>query len=142
MRVLFLCTANSCRSQMAEAWARKIFPQGWEVASGGLLTYPITSKTRAVMAEVGLDMAGQETKTFDRFDLDSFDLVVTLSQEVATYLPALRHPERHVPRPILDPMAATGGPEEIREAFRQGRDETRRIVEAVVSGDLQARLDG
>lgn len=136
MKVLFLCTANSCRSQMAEAWAHKLFPESWEVFSGGLLTYRITKKTRAVMAEVGLDMAGQQTKTFDRFDLDEFDLIVTLSEEVAAYLPNLADPSRHVPCPIVDPMSATGEPEEVREAFRTGREKIRRIVEAVVSGDL------
>jgi len=136
LKVLFLCTANSCRSQMAEAWARKLFPDSWEVSSGGLLTYRITKKTRAVMAEVGLDMAGQQTKTFDRFDLDEFDLIVTLSEEVAAYLPGLADPSRHVPCPIVDPMSATGEPEEVREAFRTGREQIRRIVEAVVSGDL------
>ena len=136
MKVLFLCTANSCRSQMAEAWARQLFPKDWEVASGGLLTYRITKKTRAIMAEVGLDMAGQETKTFDCFDLDSFDLIVSLSREVAAYLPSLADPTRHVRCPIEDPMSASGEPEEVRAAFRQGREQTRRIVEAVVSGQL------
>lgn len=142
MKVLFLCTANSCRSQMAEAWARHLFPEGWQVASGGLLTYPISAKTRATMAEVGLDMAGQQTKTFDQFDLESFDLVVTLSQEVGTYLPALAHPERHLPCPIADPMSARGSTEEVRDAFRQGRDRTRNIVQAVVEGRLQPGYGG
>jgi arsenate reductase len=121
---------------MAEAWARQLFPADWEVFSGGLLTYPITDKTRATMAEVGLDMAGQETKTFDRFDLDSFDLVVTLSKEVGRYLPSLADPRRHVRRPVKDPMSATGDPEEIRADFRRGRDEIRAIVAAVAAGEL------
>jgi arsenate reductase len=137
VKVLFLCTANSCRSQMAEAWARHLFPADWEVHSGGLLTYRITKKTRAVMAEVGLDMAGQQTKTFDRFDLDSFDLIVTLSEEVGRYLPALADPARHVPCPMEDPMSATGEPEQVRAAFRLGRDRVKRVVEAVVAGDLR-----
>ena len=127
---------------MAEAWARSLFPEGWEVRSGGLLTYRITDKTRAVMAEVGLDMKGQRTKTFDGFDLDSFDLVVTLSDEVGRYLPALEDPARHVHCPVADPMAATGDPEEVREAFRRGRDRIRRIVEAIVAGSLKPGFSG
>ena len=134
MKVLFICTANSCRSQMAEAWARRLFPGEWTVHSGGLLTYPITDKTRGAMAEVGLDMAGQETKTFDRFDLDSFDLVVTLSKEAGGYLPSLAQPSRHLRRPIVDPMSAKGSPEEIREAFRVGRDQIKRIVVDILGG--------
>lgn len=132
MKVLFICTANSCRSQMAEAWARKLFPAGWTVLSGGLLTYPISDKTRGAMAEVGLDMDGQETKTFDQFDLDSFDLVVTLSNESGRYLPRLADPGRHLRRPVSDPMSATGLPEEIQAAFRVGRDRIKLIVENII----------
>ena len=129
MRVLFVCTANSCRSQMAEAWARHLFPAGWEVRSGGLLTYRITDKTRRAMAEVGLDMAGQEPKTFDKFNLDAFDLVVALSDEAGRYLPPLANSERLLKRPVPDPMAATGSEEEIQAAFRVGRDRIRQIVQ-------------
>lgn len=134
MKVLFVCTANSCRSQMAETWARHLFPEGWEVASGGLVTYRITDRTRWVMEEVGLSMEGQATKVFDRFDLDEFDLVITLSEEAGRFLPPLTIPDRHVRRPIDDPMACKGPPEERREAFRRGRDEVKRIVEDVVAG--------
>lgn len=135
MKVLFICTANSCRSQMAEAWARHLFPGEWTVDSGGLLTYPITRETRGAMAEVGLDMAGQQTKTFDRFDLDSYDLVVTLSKEAGGYLPSLADPTRHLHRPVTDPMSAKGSAEEILNAFRVGRDRIKQIVQEVISGE-------
>ena len=128
MKVLFICTANSCRSQMAEAWARQLLPADWEIHSAGLLTYRITEKTRAVMAEVGLDMAGQTPQTIDRVDLDSFDLIVTLSEEAGRYLPQLAEPSRHLHQPVTDPMAFSGTGEETRTAFRQGRDEIRQIV--------------
>ncbi len=133
MNILFICTANSCRSQMAEAWACRLFPPGWKVSSGGLLTYPITNNTRRAMAEVGLDMGGQKTKTFDGFDLDSFDLVVTLSNEAGRYLPALAAPERHLRKPVKDPMSSEGSSEEVQAAFRLGRDRIKGIVEDLVS---------
>ena len=142
MKVIFLCTANSCRSQMAEAWAGKLFPEDWQVSSAGLLTYRITKKTRAVMAEVGLDMAGQQTKTLDNFNLDDFDRVVTLSHEVGTYLPELADPARHLACPIEDPMSATGDPEEVRAAFRLGRERVRRIVQRLVDGTLVSGYAG
>ncbi|MDX2474438.1 MAG: arsenate reductase ArsC [Candidatus Krumholzibacteria bacterium] len=132
MKVLFVCTANSCRSQMAEAWARELFPAQWQVQSAGLLTYRITDKTRAVMNEVGLDMAGQKPKTFDRVDLDSFDLIVTLSQEAGRYLPLPGDSDRHRPHPVDDPMSFNGTPEETRADFRRGRDEIRDIVQGLV----------
>jgi len=132
VNILFICTANSCRSQMAEAWAGRLFPAGWTVSSGGLLTFPITENTRRAMAEVGLDMEGQKTKTFDKFDLDSFDLVVTLSNEAGRYLPALATPERHLRRPITDPMSSKGSSEEVQAAFRLGRERIKGIVEDLV----------
>jgi arsenate reductase len=117
---------------MAEAWARRLFPDGWSVQSGGLLTYPITDDTRQAMAEVGLDMAFQESKTFDRFDLDAFDLVVTLSNTAGGYLPRLADPTRHLHRPVPDPMSARGNPQEVAAAFRQGRDQIKQIVLEIV----------
>ena len=118
---------------MAEAWARHLVPADWTISSGGLLTYRITEKTRNAMAEVGLDMAGQETKTFDGFDLDSFDLVVTLSKEAGLYLPTLADPDRHLRRPVPDPMSATGSDQEVRKAFRQGRDKIKLIVQDILA---------
>ena len=139
MRILFLCTANSCRSQMAEAWARHLYPEDWEVCSAGLLIYRITDKTRRAMAEVGLDMAGQKPKTFDVFDLDSFDKVVTLSEEASRYLPALKDPKRHLKNPITDPMAFRGTPEEVAAAFREGRDTIRDIVSSLLPSEKPSK---
>jgi arsenate reductase len=132
LRIIFLCTANSCRSQMAEAWARHLSPPDWEIQSAGLLTYPITEETRNAMAEVGLDLAGQESKSMDRFVLDDFDLVVTLSRNSGRFLPRLSHPERHLHRPLPDPMQVTGSDERILKAFRKARDRIRKVVEEVL----------
>ncbi len=100
MRVLFVCTANSCRSQMAEGWARRLWPSDWEAHSAGLVTYPITAATREAMAEAGVDLAGQESKSIDLFWLGDFDLVVTLSEEAARFLPPLDDPTRHRHHPV------------------------------------------
>lgn len=141
MRVLFVCTANSCRSQMAEAWARHLWPADWVVESAGLLTYPITEATRQVMAEAGMDLAGQESKSIDLFWLDDFDLVVTLSDEAARFLPPLADPARHLHRPIDDPMAARGSPAELLAEFRRGREAVREIVTSLApSPDGPARV--
>jgi len=133
-----MCTANSCRSQMAETWARHLFPADWSISSGGLLTYRITEKTKHTMQEVGLDMTGQKTKTIDGFDLDSFDLVVTLSEEAGRFLPALNVTTRHIRRAMKDPMSAKGNSEEVRQAFRTGRDHIKSIVQASADGTLEA----
>ena len=135
MNVLFLCTGNSCRSQMAEAWASRLFPPGWTARSCGLVTHRITHQTREAMAEVGLDMAGQTPQSLDDYDLDSFDLIVTLSPEAGRFLPALGNSVRHLACPVEDPMSAEGTAEEISQAFRSGRERIRRIVQDVATGN-------
>ena len=133
MKILFICTANSCRSQMAEAWARQLFPEGWSAASAGLVTYPIHERTRAIMADAGVSMDGQVSKSIDTVDLDGFDLVVTLSREAGLFLPALREPARHRRCPVTDPTEARGTPEQVRAAYRTGRDSIRALVAALVA---------
>jgi len=123
---------------MAETWARHLFPDDWSVASGGLLTYRITEKTMYTMKEVGLEMTGQETKTIDTHDLNSFDLVVTLSDEAGKFLPALDDPARHIRRAMKDPMSAKGDSEKVRQAFRTGRDHIQVLVKAIVAGEIVA----
>ena len=86
------------------------------------------------MAEVGLDMSGQFSKTFDGLDLDSYDLCVTLSQSSSKYFPELANPQAHIPIPITDPMSAEGSSEEIAAAFRVGRDRIKEIVMDVCEG--------
>jgi len=128
-----MCTANSCRSQMAEAWARRLFPADWQAASAGLVTYPITERTLAAMAEAGVPMDGQFSKPIDGFDLDEFDLVVTLSREAGQFLPALADPGKHWRRPIVDPMGLRGDDRQLRAAFAKARDEIHAIVRDVVA---------
>ncbi len=133
MKIIFLCTANSCRSQMAETWARSLFPKDWTVASAGLITYPITEATRSTMAEAGLDMNGQYTQSIDQYDLNDFDLVVTLSSQSTKFLPRLRDPERHRAHPMSDPMSASGSEEDVRQAFAVGRDRIGELVKNLVT---------
>jgi arsenate reductase len=134
MKVIFLCTANSCRSQMAEAWARQLFPAGWEARSAGLVTCPISAETRRAMAEAGVSMEGQRSQPLEDYDLDEFDLVVTLSRSAARFLPRLAAPERHLERYVPDPTAMTGRLSEMEAAYREARDRIRRIVEDIVAG--------
>ena len=134
MKVLFMCTANSCRSQMAEAWAHALFPAPWEAASCGLITYPISSETQEAMDEVGIGMDDQYSKSIDQFDLDSFDRIVTLSREAGQFLPTLKDPGRHLRWPVPDPMAMVGSQAQVRGAFARGRDQIRTLVAALVAG--------
>jgi arsenate reductase len=136
VNVLFVCTANACRSQMAEAWAKALFPDGWMAMSCGLDPHKVSRRARWVMEEAGVSMEGQREKSYKDVDLDAFDLIVSLSPEAGMFLPEPRDPARHVRVPVDDPVAAVGTAEEIREAFRVGRDRIRAIVQDVVSGRI------
>jgi arsenate reductase len=133
MRVLFVCTANACRSQMAEGWARQLAPSGWEVGSAGLVPYPVSQRARAVMAEAGIDLAGHHEKSLTEVRLGTWDVVVTLSEEAGRYLPRLQPTQRHLPRPVDDPMSATGTPDQVRDAFRAARDHIGDVVRTVLA---------
>ena len=118
--VLFLCVANSARSQLAEAWARALAPEGVGVHSAG--SHPATLNPHAVrvMLEVGIDLSGHHAKSVDEVPLERVGTVITLcSEEVCPTLPGN---VEHLHWPFEDPDTATGGDEASLEAFRTARD--------------------
>jgi len=122
-RVLFLCVHNSARSQMAEAWARKLAPSGVEAWSAGTEPVPVHPDAVAVMAEVGIALEGHRSKAIEEVPWRDADTVVTLCGEAQEACPALAAPVRRVHWPLPDPAAA---PEAGRmAAFREIREEIR-----------------
>jgi len=127
-RVLFLCTGNSCRSQMAEAIVNHDLPETWEAVSAG--THPAGSVhplAVAALAEIGITHQGR-SKSLDEFRQTEFDLVVTVCDSAAEECPVWlgRGPRRHFGFP--DPARATGTEAEVMNAFRRVRDDIRRQV--------------
>jgi phosphate transport system protein len=126
--VLFLCLRNSARSQMAEAWARKLLPTRVRVWSAGAEpAAEIHPMALRVMKEVGLDLSGQRPKRFADVPIGDVDTVVTLCPEaICPTLPAaLRREAWELP----DPAAAMGSVEELASEFRRVRDELRPRIE-------------
>lgn len=128
-RVLFLCIHNSARSQIAEAFARRLAPRGTEVWSAGTAPSRVHPDAIAVMAEAGLTLAGHTSKPLDAVPWRTADTVVTLCDEAAAACPTLPGPVRRVHWPLPDPSAAP--PDSRLEAFRQIRDEIRWRVSAL-----------
>ena len=77
-KVLFLCTGNACRSQMAEGWARHLLNDQVEAASAGVIKHGVDPKAVKVMTEAGVDISGQESKTIEELPDHNFDAVITL----------------------------------------------------------------
>lgn len=122
-KVLFLCVHNSARSQMAEAYARRLAPAGALVWSAGTEPSRVHPDAIQAMTEVGIEMTGQTSKAIADVPWREADTVVTLCSEAETACPVLPSPVRRVHWPLPDPAAAPEG--ERLEAFRQIRDEVR-----------------
>ena len=124
MRVLIICTGNSCRSQMAEGFLRQLRPE-WEVISAG--TYPalrVHPLAVQVMAEVGVDISDQRPKSVDRFVSQSFDYVITVCDDARESCPVFTGEVAHrLHIGFYDPAGAVGSPEEKLEVYRRVRDE-------------------
>lgn len=133
--VLFLCTGNSCRSQMAEGWGRQLAPQGFEFASAGIEAHGQHPRAIAIMEEAGVDIAGQVSAPLAEDRLDWADRVVTVCGHADEHCPVLPQGTVQEHWPLADPARATGGEEAIWGTFRASRDEIRDRV-----ADLIQRL--
>ncbi len=124
MKVLILCTGNSCRSQMAEGFLRSMDP-GIEVVSGG--TRPekqVNPYAVRVMKEAGIDISGHHPKNVDQFVNDSFDYVITVCDNARNSCPIFTGKvKKMVHIGFVDPADARGTDEEIMAEYRRVRDQ-------------------
>jgi arsenate reductase len=128
--ILFLCVANSARSQMAEGLARSMIDHDVEVYSAGSEPTMVNPLAIRVMAEIGIDLSTHRSKSIDDVSLDRVSIVVTLcAEEVCPVLPGI---ESHH-WPLSDPPATTGDEDDRLAAFRAVRDEIRTRLERSLS---------
>lgn len=133
-KILFLCTGNSCRSQMAEAWTRILKGDQFEASSAGVKPQGVDPRAIKAMAEVGLDISGQKSKNVDVLGNTEFDCVITLcdnAREVCPYFPAKT---KLIHKGFDDPPKLAENAENEEEAmvhYRRVRDEIRVFVETL-----------
>ena len=136
LRLMFLCTGNSCRSQMAEGWARQLGEQNGEdwlaVQSAGIEAHGKNPRAIAVMQEAGVDISGQESTRVTDDMLEQTDLVVTVCGHADEHCPVLPGGTRKIHWPLDDPARAQGAEEEIMQTFRYSRDDIRSRVETLL----------
>lgn len=138
MNLLFLCTGNSCRSQMAEGWARALSRAGgaWlTVQSAGIEAHGKNPRAIAVMGEAGVDITMQESTRLTDAMLAAADYLVTVCGHADEHCPVVPAHVRKEHWPLHDPAKATGSEEEIMAVFRASRDDIRHRV-----ADLLQRL--
>lgn len=137
LRVLFLCTGNSCRSQMAEGWARALKSDEIEATSAGVETHGLNRRAVTVMAEAGVDISGHRSTHIDDVIDDGFDYVVTVCDHANENCPFFPGEVMRVHKGFEDPPRLTEGPEdeeEILAIYRRVRDEIRAYVETLPAG--------
>jgi arsenate reductase len=133
MNLLFLCTGNSCRSQIAEGWARALGPAWLNVESAGIESHGKNPRAIAVMAEAGLDISPQESTKLTNTMLHRADYVVTVCGHADEHCPVLPPGTRKEHWPLDDPAKATGDEETVMQVFRQTRDDIRGRVEELIA---------
>jgi arsenate reductase len=133
-RILFLCTGNSCRSQMAEGWANHLGSGTLVAESAGIEAHGKNPRAIAVMREAGVDISGQESTRVTDAMIRRADIVVTVCGHADEHCPVLPPGVKKIHWPLTDPARATGTEEEIMAQFRATRDEVRRRVAELVDG--------
>lgn len=132
LKILFLCTGNSCRSQMAEGWARQLKKESFEAYSAGVAPHGVDPRAVKAMAEVGIDISAQQSKDVDTLEHIEFDYVITLCDKAYQSCPVFPAKTRLLHVGFDDPPKLAAGAQTEEEAmahYRRVRDAIREFVE-------------
>lgn len=135
--ILFLCTGNSCRSQMAEAWTRHLKGDRFEAFSAGVKPKGVDPRAVNAMAEAGVDISSQKSKDVTSFGDLEFDYVVTLCDNARESCPYFPAKTKLIHKGFGDPPSLAenaGNEEEAMSHYRRIRDEIKAFVEALPEG--------
>ena len=135
-RVLFLCTGNACRSQMAEGWLKALGGDRFEVYSAGIVAHGQNPRAVAVMAEAGVDIRDQQSEALDPALLEQIDLLITVCGHADASCPEPPTGCAKVHWPFDDPAQASGSEAEIMAEFRRVRDQIRDKISAFVANQV------
>ena len=127
--ILFLCTGNSCRSQMAEGFAKKMLPKNMEIFSAGLEPKCVHPMAIKVMQEIGVDISHQKSKNISEIPIGEINVVITLCGDAAERCPIFPGKVERIHWEIEDPAKARGSDKEIAIVFRKVRDNIKSYME-------------
>jgi arsenate reductase (thioredoxin) len=132
LNVLFLCTGNSCRSQIAEGWLRTLGGSFVSAQSAGIEAHGKNPRAIAIMQEAGIDISGQESTIVTQDMIAAADVVVTVCGHADEQCPVLPSGVRKLHWPLSDPAKATGTAEEILVEFRATRNDIEKRVRGLL----------
>jgi len=128
-KVMFICTGNSARSQMAEGLAKSLLKDKYEIHSAGLKPKGVNPYAIKIMQEIGIDISSQKSKVIDEKLLTQMDLVITLCDNAKESCPVTPPSIQTWHWSLPDPSEFSGSEEEILESFRKIRDEIKNRIE-------------
>ena len=129
-KVLFICTANAARSQMAEGLLQARYGDRYDAYSAGTRQSKVSTRAIAVMQEIGIDISHHQSKTVDALSHISFDLAVTLCDNAHAICPIVRNAARTIHHGFPDPHLTPGTDNEILAGYRRVRDEIAEWIES------------
>lgn len=132
INILYLCTGNSCRSQMAEGCTRYFANELCTVQSAGIEAHGQNPRAMAVMSEAGVDISGQQSTVITEGMLSDANVVVTVCGHADEVCPVLPQGIRKIHWPLPDPAKATGSEDEIMAEYRDTRDDIKRRVNSLL----------
>jgi arsenate reductase (thioredoxin) len=128
-KVIFICTGNSCRSQMAEGLLRTLAGDRYEVYSAGLKPSVVNPRAIHVMKEIGTDISGHQSKSVEQYLEQPFDYIITVCDNANETCPYFPGSGKRIHWSFTDPADATGTEEEILSEFRKIRDQIKSGLE-------------
>lgn len=131
LNVLFLCTGNSCRSQMAEGWVRHLKSDCIEAFSAGINPHRVNERAAAIMAEAGVDISDHISNHLDEYAGLDFDYVITVCDNAKEHCPLYPKQTTMIHHRFDDPSCVIGTSEQITAEFRRVRDEIRDFIAAM-----------
>lgn len=129
-RVLFICTANAARSQMAEGLLRAKYGDRYEVFSAGTRQSRVSERATTVMQEIGIDISRHRSKTLAEFENATFDLAVTLCDNAHAVCPIVPGAKRTIHKGFEDPHLTPGNDEDVLAGYRKVRDAIREWIDS------------
>jgi len=131
IKILFLCTGNACRSQIAEGWAKHLKSDTIESYSAGVRPIGVSSRAIKTMAEAGVDISDHTSKHLDELWNINFDYVITLCDNAAQNCPVFPGKAKVIHKPFKDPYFATGSEENVMAEFRKVREQIKAFIETI-----------
>lgn len=135
-RILFICTANAARSQMAEGFLRARFGDRYEVFSAGMRQSKVSTRAISVMQEIGIDISNHRSKILKEYEGVPFDLAVTLCDNAHAICPIVPDAKKTIHQGFADPHLTPGTDEEVLDGYRKVRDEIATWIDREFAADI------